>query len=308
MAACMELLTPSSMVEPLRSFISGVGGKDMFQKKALNFLVNGAADYVLIANQILRSLASQYEIADLIDSYLWLNDMATVERLAFVQSGMYRHSTLAQVEDTVYANRELMAKYMKGLAVSLALWPSHLRIMKMFGSCIEKASPRSYLEVGPGHGQFFREALQRQPSIQRAVGIDLSPASLLMTEKTLRSAEVDFARVSLRAKNFLHSERDETFDFVVMGEVLEHVENPSEFIRGVREVLNPGGRLFLSTCCNSPAIDHIYLFRHPREVLALLTRHGFRVVEELVIPQRGASSETWESQLVNINVAYLAEA
>jgi len=82
------------------------------------------------------------------------------------------------------------------------------------------------------------------------------------------------------------------FNTVVAGELLEHLENPCEFLRGVRPLVAPGGRLVLSTpnplgfpvlFCELFRIkrffysrDHLCLFP-PRWVERLLERAGFEV-------------------------------
>src|ERR1700712_2269775 len=37
------------------------------------------------------------------------------------------------------------------------------------------------------------------------------------------------------------------FDTVICGELIEHLERPYDFLRGLRDVVAPGGRLVLST-------------------------------------------------------------
>lgn len=65
-----------------------------------------------------------------------------------------------------------------------------------------------------------------------------------------------------------------------MGEVLEHVENPHDFIGKMRELLADDGYAFLTTAINAPQPDHIYLFRNLEEVTRLF--EGFTIVDQVV--------------------------
>jgi 2-polyprenyl-3-methyl-5-hydroxy-6-metoxy-1,4-benzoquinol methylase len=48
------------------------------------------------------------------------------------------------------------------------------------------------------------------------------------------------------------SELGRSFDFVVALEIIEHLENPRAFLRGLAQCLEPGGKIFLST----PNVDN----------------------------------------------------
>ncbi len=85
---------------------------------------------------------------------------------------------------------------------------------------------------------------------------------------------------------------DRRFDTVVAGEIVEHMEDPLSFLRGIRTVLSPNGRLILSTPnpLSWPVIFfewarsrrffytpyHIYYFT-PRWMERLLHRAGFEM-------------------------------
>lgn len=84
-----------------------------------------------------------------------------------------------------------------------------------------------------------------------------------------------------------------TFDTVIAGELIEHLERPYDFLREVRATIRPGGRLVLSTPnpLGFPTLlleiaqsrrwfytsEHTYYFS-PRWVRRLLERSGFRLV------------------------------
>ncbi|MCP4953668.1 MAG: class I SAM-dependent methyltransferase [Proteobacteria bacterium] len=47
--------------------------------------------------------------------------------------------------------------------------------------------------------------------------------------------------------------RKETCDAVIMGEVLEHVEEPYSLLERIREVVLPDGFVFVLTCIIAPS-------------------------------------------------------
>ena len=70
------------------------------------------------------------------------------------------------------------------------------------------------------------------------------------------------------------------YDFINMGEVLEHVERPQELLKKLHGLLSPGGHAYVTTPANAPMIDHIHLFRNAQEIREMLTSCGFRIERE----------------------------
>jgi cyclopropane fatty-acyl-phospholipid synthase-like methyltransferase len=97
------------------------------------------------------------------------------------------------------------------------------------------------------------------------------------------------------------------FDFIIMGEVLEHVNNAPDFMLRTKKLLNRGGSIYLSTCANSPALDHVYHFKSADEIRDLITSHGFRIVKDLALPAEDVPQERWASELTTINYCALLE-
>ncbi len=84
--------------------------------------------------------------------------------------------------------------------------------------------------------------------------------------------------------NALDFKEDTQFDFITMGEVIEHVEDPKPLLQNISRLLKPQGKAFLTTCANSPAIDHIYLFHNVEEIRELFSNCGLEIVEEIILP------------------------
>jgi 2-polyprenyl-3-methyl-5-hydroxy-6-metoxy-1,4-benzoquinol methylase len=73
---------------------------------------------------------------------------------------------------------------------------------------------------------------------------------------------------------------NEKFDYVVIGEVIEHLENPTHFITEALRILKPGGVLAISTPLEEEkefgAVDaerHLWSFSE-QDILDILSIHG----------------------------------
>jgi 2-polyprenyl-3-methyl-5-hydroxy-6-metoxy-1,4-benzoquinol methylase len=70
------------------------------------------------------------------------------------------------------------------------------------------------------------------------------------------------------------------YDFISIGEVIEHLEQPLVMLQKVRDMLTGDGRAFISAPTNSPTQDHIYLFNNAQEIRDLLGAAGFEITAE----------------------------
>src|SRR5690606_32084775 len=107
-----------------------------------------------------------------------------------------------------------------------------------------------HLEIGPGHGLFLYLAAN-DPSASSVEGWEVSEASLASTREALGKLGLD-TLPALRLTDFMDG-TSQSFDSVVFSEVLEHMEDPGEALRNLRNLLAPEGRLFINMPINSPA-------------------------------------------------------
>jgi 2-polyprenyl-3-methyl-5-hydroxy-6-metoxy-1,4-benzoquinol methylase len=71
-------------------------------------------------------------------------------------------------------------------------------------------------------------------------------------------------------------------DWLVCVEVLEHLEDPVAFLRGLRAAMAPGAKAFITAAINAAHADHIYLYRSADDVLAHLIEAGFTLEQSFV--------------------------
>ncbi|MBS0457415.1 MAG: class I SAM-dependent methyltransferase [Proteobacteria bacterium] len=237
-------------------------------------------------------------------AYITIANDTLREQIYFQRNNRYRHDRFDAVAETVYFDADYMARYMYGLALTLYLWPNHLQIFRHFRGVLAGMRGGSYLEVGPGHGAFFRQAVLHG-GFRDCVGVDISPTSLGMTRRVLESLWTEaksFWRL-VEADLLAAAELGGNYDMVVMGEVLEHVEEPGRFLERLRELAAPGATLYVTTAVNAPAIDHIYLFRSVAEVEDLARAAGLAVRDVLATPYVGCTMEETVRRGLAINVA-----
>ena len=221
------------------------------------------------------------DIEYLAESYLTIVMDTIREQIYFQKHGTYRHSTFAEVANDVYFNPEYMAHYMYGLAFTSFLWPNHLAMFSFFKKTLPHNVPGKYLEIGPGHGYYLMTAMQ-QSGYGSFLGVDISDTSVA-------------------ARNLA----EKSFDAVVMGEVLEHVEQPKLFLRRIHEIAKDNAYIYLTTCINAPEIDHIYLFKTPEKIAQMFMECGLEIKDQLICPYVGKTLQESLDQKLAVNVAYV---
>jgi 2-polyprenyl-3-methyl-5-hydroxy-6-metoxy-1,4-benzoquinol methylase len=226
------------------------------------------------------------------------------EQIYFQRNGTYRYSSFDEVAHAVYFDDSYMRKYMHGLALTAYLWPNHRALHRYFVDMLPTNQGGNYLEIGPGHGMYLMSAM-RKCVYNQFDGIDISPTSVEMTESLLSSGKFgEFSNYRIFEQDFLAGEiPTASYNAIVMGEVLEHVEKPNIFLESIARIATDNAFIFITTPINAPAVDHIYLFDSWNSIESLITGAGLMVQEKMLVPYPGLSVDESMQQSLPINVA-----
>jgi 2-polyprenyl-3-methyl-5-hydroxy-6-metoxy-1,4-benzoquinol methylase len=239
--------------------------------------------------------------------YAWLTHALFEEEMYFRRRGKYRLSKFADAVAEVYSNPTYMQRYMNGILASQVWWENHTEVMRIFrdGFIPGNRNGFSHLEIGPGHGLYLHLAASA-PHCSSAEGWDVSPTSIASTRAALERIGAS-DKITLHLCNaFSDPPKEKKFDSVICSEVIEHLEDPAQALTMMGNLLTPGGRLFINAPVNSPAPDHIYLFRTPEEVVELMRGLGFEILQTHFIPITGATLELARRQELTISAVVIA--
>jgi 2-polyprenyl-3-methyl-5-hydroxy-6-metoxy-1,4-benzoquinol methylase len=229
------------------------------------------------------------------------------EQIRFKKTGKYSAADQNIVKNEVYDNKDKMRSYIIGLLLSYLFWPNHYAIIKFYQECLREFNITNYLEIGAGHGLFTVETLKRFPNTDCFL-VDISETSLGITKELLRAYDIDIKNITFVNEDFLNiSKPSMGYDFIVMGEVLEHVEDPMKFLNKAKLMLEENGVIFLSTCSNCPAVDHIYHFHCVGEIRQHIESAGLLILKENVTPLEQIPEADWEKDKVSINYSALVK-
>ena len=284
-----DAITPSGHFSRIVEMVTSRSG---FQKKKiLQDLVARNPEFFADAEEFSASyggylLSQHIPIEYAIEAYLEMCRNMMKCQVAFMKTGRYTVSEHGEAFDEVYDNEERMKSYMIGLAISQFLWKTHYEMYCCLRSAVKRycSSARSYLEIGPGHGLFLKEAVGALPLDAQVVAVDISPVSIGITKSIMAYFFPGEVRIEYRNEDVLLIDSSRRYDFITMGEVLEHVNYPDKLLHKLHSLLTEDGRAFVSTCVNAPAIDHVYHFRYVDEIRSLINDCGFVVEEERVLP------------------------
>lgn len=248
--------------------------------------------------------AADISVEELANSYLSLLSQIMESRLTFARSGCYPASLHKEVVEKVYSDEKVMTRYMLGLGLSLFLWEHHYMILRFYRETISGQSYESVLEVGSGHGLFILDLLNRARVGAVVDVVDISRASLHITEGIISAVRPD----KVNSLNFIendvnHFRPEKKYRFIVMGEVLEHVQEPAKLLQGLLSLLDEKGAVFMSTCSNCPAVDHIYHFQSIEEIRSLVDHAGFAVTREIIAPSIDKPLAELEKRKVDVSYA-----
>ena len=290
-----------------RHVVDLVGAVNPLQRKRVRSLLetrDGA--YYEFAEAMSRSLEASFmrdpgDAQDAAAAYDELCFEMLREQIRFRKTGVYRLHDAEDANETIYSDPVRMRGYLIGLMLTYLFWPNHYELFRLFQRGLVGQPAATALEVGAGHGLFTAEILRAYPALDLTI-IDISASSMSMTGAFLEALDAPTDSVRFLLADFMGPDLDlETFDLIVMGEVIEHVNDAPALLRRARDLLAPGGRLFLTTCANCPAADHIYYFGSAAHIRAVLADAGFMAIDEIVLPAEAIPEERWEIEKITVN-------
>jgi 2-polyprenyl-3-methyl-5-hydroxy-6-metoxy-1,4-benzoquinol methylase len=200
----------------------------------------------------------------------------------FEKTGQYEAKTYDQAAAEVYQNEQYMQSlYLPGIYLSHFLWRhhfiQHLYFLDQFVPRVKAHGGTTYYDVGVGTGFYLREMLRRVPGL-RGHGFDLSPSSLSYTDRMVTAFGLrDHCALSLQ--DILADPPTPPASFLTNVEVLEHLEDPLAFLKGLGKLLEPGGLGMITAAITAPNADHIYLYNSVDELVAQVKEAGFTIID-----------------------------
>ncbi|MBL0234361.1 MAG: class I SAM-dependent methyltransferase [Chitinophagaceae bacterium] len=203
------------------------------------------------------------------------------EGLYFYKNNSYSCKSQVDANEKVYSKPEVMEYYMSALLISQILWKHHFVIFIYFkeklASYFEQGRKIRILDVGPGHGFFSFFVKETFPDYDRIDFVDISATSLNLTKNIIGSGN----KLNYYLKDIFEYEESNKYDFIILGEVIEHLDEPKKILSKLGRLLGDNGIFWITTPTNSPALDHVYLFRSKEEVFSLVEDCGL-VIEDHV--------------------------
>ncbi len=242
----------------------------------------------------------------LAEAYLLMVNQVMHSRIEFLRTGRYPVCSENEAFKNVYDDKRVMMSYMLGLGLSQFLWEHHYKIYKFYLASLELVrNKRKFLEIGSGHGVYVLELLNVVNDFENMDIVDISDTSLKITKKIIGILKPNYVEHINFIKADINLYKSETnYDFITIGEVLEHVENPSKLLKILFNLLDGDGYLFVTTCANCPAIDHTYHFKSVKEIQQILKESGFSKYKEIIVPSEDKSNQELED--LKIDVSYAA--
>jgi len=200
----------------------------------------------------------------------------------FDKAGCYEPKSYAEAAAEVYQNEEYMhSLYLPGIYLSHFLWRhhyiQHVYFMERFIPMVKRHPGRTFYDVGVGTGFYSREMLRHIDGL-KGQGFDLSKSSLDYTRRMVDAFGLgDRYRTNLQ--DILANPPGPPAAFLTNVEVLEHLEDPVAFLKGLNAMLETGGLAMITAAITAPNADHIYLYRSVDEVVAQVEEAGFKVIE-----------------------------
>ena len=169
---------------------------------------------------------------------------ATRLQKRFEKEKKYIPKNHEHISNTVYNNEDYMYNlYLPGILLSHYLWPHHYRQLlyfhKKFMPMILSSNDKRFCDIGVGTGFYSRQILSASKQIH-GTGYDISEYAINYAKMHL-SAFGCLNRWECLMTDIIKEKPCESRPFLICVEVLEHLEDPSIFLKALRNMLQKGG-------------------------------------------------------------------
>ena len=138
-----------------------------------------------------------------------------------------------------------------------------------------KGNVNNYLEVGCGHGLFLLEAIKKFKKTTNFEIVDISKTSIEISKSIINFLVKEKLKINYLLSDIFKVNLKKKFEFITLGEVLEHVDKPHELLKKIHGLIAENGEIFLSTCVDCPSIDHVFHFKSVKEIDDMIVSSGF---------------------------------
>ncbi len=142
----------------------------------------------------------------------------------------------------------LIARYLGAIIIRIFGWPLAVgsrRTARIFFDRIPKRRNLIVLDAGCSHATYtFSMALEKK--IDKVIGIDMNEHSIRDAMKIHQILNVP--NVEFQKQDIVHTEfPDDSFDVVILGELIEHIEKPRALLTEIYRILRTDGVVIITT-------------------------------------------------------------
>ncbi len=181
--------------------------------------------------------------------------------------------------NTVYGSLDKRSEYASQGATWTAVGEKNIAPTYRFTETLSRIDDgQKVLDIGCGVGVFTKMVKTTYPNCE-VWGTDISDQAC--HDNTMEMPSITYLNRTVGDISDLPTD----FDIVFSGEVLEHIDDPSQLFKDAYSVLKPGGRFILTTPNGGAVVtpEHMHEFAH-EDIEQLYIENGFDVPRFVYLP------------------------